>query len=263
MPALVPVTDGVLVATHEFCATTTTVVVGPDGGCLIVDPGVLPQEIDGMADELTAAQRRVTAGFSTHPHWDHLLWRPTLGDVPRYATSAGAAVALSEQQSNERKAVESAPGTDTTGLGAVLALPHGADRLPPPWGAVQVLEHRAHAAGHAALLLAEPGVLVAGDMLSDIEVPLLDLDAADPVGDYRAALDLFDGVASEVRVLIPGHGSVGDGSELRRRLELDRQYLDGLVQQRDSQDPRLLNAPEWLLREHTDAIRWLSRPPAR
>jgi hypothetical protein len=35
------------------------------------------------------------------------------------------------------------------------------------------------------------GVLLAGDMLSDIEVPLLDLLAADPIGDYRAGLDLL------------------------------------------------------------------------
>jgi hypothetical protein len=32
----------------------------------------------------------VVAGFSTHPHWDHLLWHPRLGDVPRYATPGGA-----------------------------------------------------------------------------------------------------------------------------------------------------------------------------
>jgi hypothetical protein len=42
-------------------------------------------------------------------------------------------------------------------------------------------EHQAHAPGHAALLIEERWVLVAGDLLSDVLIPLLDLnDTADP-----------------------------------------------------------------------------------
>ena len=37
-----------------------------------------------------------------------------------------------------------------------------------------MIEHEAHAIGHAAVLLADRGVLVAGDMLSDVLIPLLD-----------------------------------------------------------------------------------------
>jgi len=39
----------------------------------------------------------------------------------------------------------------------------------------EIIEHQAHAVGHAALLLADRGVLLAGDMLSDILIPLFDL----------------------------------------------------------------------------------------
>src|SRR3546814_7155362 len=45
----------------------------------------------------------------------------------------------------------------------------------------------------AALLVPDAGVLIAGDMLSDVEVPLPDLAAEDPLGDYERALDLFAG----------------------------------------------------------------------
>ena len=34
----------------------------------------------------------VVAGFSTHPHWDHLLWHARLGATPRYATARCAAL---------------------------------------------------------------------------------------------------------------------------------------------------------------------------
>jgi hypothetical protein len=33
----------------------------------------------------------VVAGFSTHPHWDHLLWHAGLGMAPRYGTARCAA----------------------------------------------------------------------------------------------------------------------------------------------------------------------------
>ena len=38
----------------------------------------------------------------------------------------------------------------------------------------EIVEHQAHAIGHAAVLLADRGVLLAGDMLSDVLIPLLD-----------------------------------------------------------------------------------------
>jgi glyoxylase-like metal-dependent hydrolase (beta-lactamase superfamily II) len=38
----------------------------------------------------------------------------------------------------------------------------------------EIIEHQAHAVGHAAVLLADRGVLLAGDMLSDVLIPLFD-----------------------------------------------------------------------------------------
>ncbi len=70
MQRLREIAPGVLVATAERGTTTSTVVVGDDGGC-----------------------------FATHPHWDHVLWSRDLGDVPRYA--APAAVRLVEQDRDE------------------------------------------------------------------------------------------------------------------------------------------------------------------
>jgi glyoxylase-like metal-dependent hydrolase (beta-lactamase superfamily II) len=45
-----------------------------------------------------------------------------------------------------------------------------------PGPQVRIIEHQAHAPGHAALLIEERGVLVAGDMLSDVLIPMLDLN---------------------------------------------------------------------------------------
>src|ERR1019366_2697582 len=96
-----------------------------------------------------------------------------------------------------------------------------------PWDGpqVRIVEHQAHAPGHAALLIEERGVLAAGDMLSDVLIPMLDLNAADPIEDYLTALRLFEGVAENVDVLVPGHGSIGGTDQLRARIYKDRAYV--------------------------------------
>ncbi|MFD0745246.1 MBL fold metallo-hydrolase [Phytohabitans flavus] len=126
-------------------------------------------------------------------------------------------------------------------FGLITGLPADTARIPWDGPEVRIIEHRAHAVGHAALFIEERGVLVAGDMLSDVLVPMLDLDgAADPIEDYLAALRLFEAVADGVEVVIPGHGSTGGADELRARIDQDRAYVQAL---RDNQqvvsDPRL------------------------
>ncbi|WP_326968432.1 hypothetical protein [Arthrobacter sp. CG_A4] len=75
-------------------------------------------------------------------------------------------------------------------------------------------------------MIADRGVLVAGDMLSDVLMPFLDLEAANPIDDYLAALRLFESVADGVVAVIPGHGSVGGAEQLRARIKQDRAYAE-------------------------------------
>jgi glyoxylase-like metal-dependent hydrolase (beta-lactamase superfamily II) len=113
-------------------------------------------------------------------------------------------------------------------FGLITGLPAETAQFPWDGPAVRIVEHPAHAQGHAALLIEERGVLVAGDMLSDILIPFPDLDAADPIGDYFVGLRLLEDVADDVDVLIPGHGSVGGADQVRARVEQDRAYVHAL-----------------------------------
>src|SRR6266487_2813935 len=102
------------------------------------------------------------------------------------------------------------------------------------------IEHQAHAPGHAALLIEERGVLVAGAMLSDVLIPMLDLnDAADPIEDYLAALRLLEDAADDVGVLVPGHGSIGGADQVRVRIGQDRAYVHALCDAGDPGDLRV------------------------
>ena len=124
-------------------------------------------------------------------------------------------------------------------LGLITGLP--ADTAQIPWDGpkVRIIEHQAHAPGHAALLIEERGVLVAGDMLSDVLIPMLDLNAADPIEDYLGALGLLEGVADDVNVLVPGHGSAGGADQVQARIDQDRAYVHALRDARVISDPRV------------------------
>jgi glyoxylase-like metal-dependent hydrolase (beta-lactamase superfamily II) len=243
------VAPGVFVATAEPYVTTTTVVAGADGGCLVIDPAVTVAELDAIAAWLSAHGLRPVAGWSTHPHWDHLLWSRSLGDVPRYATPRAAEVAARELARMAGRVEKEAPGHDLALFARVAPLSGEVIGWRGP--SAVVLAHDAHAPGHGAVFLPEVGVLVAGDMCSDIEMPLLDTEPAggDPFGGYRHGLGVLASVRG-VRVVVPGHGHPGDAAEFRRRVTADFAYLDAVEAGRDVADERLASAPRWLLAEH-------------
>jgi hydroxyacylglutathione hydrolase len=228
---------GVLVATAEQLTSTSTVVEGNDGGCLLIDPAVSRTDLSELAADLTETGLRPVAGFATHPHWDHVLWSRELGDVPRYASPDCVQVMQATRADQAAYLQQRMPGHDLELFGELLALPDGDSLVPWDGPDVQVIVHNGHTPGHAALFVRDAGVLVAGDMLSDIEIPLLDTEADDPLGDYRAGLARLAAL-SGVSWVVPGHGHVGDAAEFRRRVAADAAYLDLLAAGEPFDDPR-------------------------
>jgi glyoxylase-like metal-dependent hydrolase (beta-lactamase superfamily II) len=234
------VAEGVLVHESEFCQSNAVVVQG-QGGVLLIDAGVHGDELTCLANDLSDSGQTVVVGFSTHPHWDHLLWHPGLGEAPRYGTARCADTArdrLSNGIDARRLGIPDEVPLDLLGL--ITGLPADAARIPWDGPGVRIIEHQAHAPGHAALFIEERGVLVAGDMLSDVLIPMLDLNGtADPIEDYLAALRLLEGVAGDVDVLVPGHGSVGGADQVHARIERDRAYVLALREGHVPSDPRV------------------------
>ena len=74
------VADAVLVHESQFLQSNTVVVQG-QAGVLLIDPGVTGDELACLANDIRELGRPVVAGFSTHPHWDHLLWQAQLDAV--------------------------------------------------------------------------------------------------------------------------------------------------------------------------------------
>ena len=234
--------DGVWVRQSEWVWSNAIVVRG-EGGVILVDPGIHGSELSQLADDVDRLGLPVVAGFSTHPHWDHLLWHPRFGDVPRYATQGCAETAGEARERAQAMAAESASGIPLELIGLLTPLP--ADGGPVPG---EIVEHQAHAVGHAAILLADRGVLLAGDMLSDVLIPLLDPRRPDQVSAYESGLDRLSEAARRVDVVVPGHGAVAEGPEVADRLAADRAYIDALRRGDEPVDTRL--DQDWLSGPH-------------
>ncbi|MFD4351671.1 MBL fold metallo-hydrolase [Nocardia sp. NPDC058518] len=263
------VAEGVLVHQSEILRNNTVVVQGT-GGVLLVDPGITSAEMVCLANDLRELGQPVVAGFSTHPDWDHVLWHAELGDAPRYGTARCAAFMQDVRSDADWKTSvvdgfppEIAEEIPLDPFGLIAGLHAGTTQIPWDGPEVRIIEHPAHAQGHAALVVEELGVLVAGDMLSDLFVPMLDLDAADPLEDYLVGLRLLEGVVDNVDVVIPGHGSVGRGDQVRARIDQDRAYVHALRDARVPIDPRVGQSAEpgweWVNDIHEGQFQRLAR----
>ncbi len=263
---LIQVAEGVLIHQSELLLNNTVVVQGARG-VLLIDAGITGSEMECLAKDLRELGQPVVAGFSTHPDWDHVLWLADFGDAPRYGT-ARCAAAMRELRSDpdwEARVTEGLPPEIVEDVplgpfGLITGLPEGTTLLPWDGPEIRIVQHPAHSPGHAAMLIRGSGVLVAGDMLSDVFVPMLDHRQGDrdPLEDYLAGLTALEGVADDVEIVIPGHGSIGQGDEVRARMDLDRAYLHALHEGRDPHDPRVESPQpgwEWVRDIHEGQVR--------
>ncbi len=223
------------VTTSRRERTTSTVVIS-GGAALLVDPGWDPDELAWIADDLAAAGIAVTAGFATHAHHDHLLWHPGFGAAPRWASGAtthlaGADLSALIEALGPGWPVELAPL-----VGQVTGV--SGSRVPWDGPTVDLITHDAHAKGHTALWIPAAATLVAGDMLSDVELPLLEESTPEDYADGLASLRPF---VEQARVVIPGHGRPAvSNAAARARRTADKRYLASLVGGTEPADPRQL-----------------------
>ena len=229
----VEVAAGVHVMTSRRYVTTSTAVIA-DGEALVVDPCWDADELAGVGGFLSAAGVHCAAGLATHLHYDHVLWHPDLGDVPRWASAWAATQWQSDRVSLVQPLIGDIPDDLVSLAGRVTALP--ADGLPWSGRDIALHAHDAHARGHLAVEIVDAGVLLAGDMLSDIELPYPDPDEPD-LTTYIEGLDRLADVVRRSRVLVPGHGT--PTNDPMARLDADRRYLDDVLAGRPVDDPRL------------------------
>ncbi len=252
---LVEVRPGVWVARSRRYATATTVLLDGHGGALVIDPSWDADELGDIPRDLHDLEVECVAGLATHIHYDHVLWHPDLGNGPRWATPGTV------HQSIESRTQVLAPllGDLPDDLIAIAA------RLTPlagpelEWRGPKAIvhEHNAHVEHHLALEVPDWGLLVAGDMLSDVELPYPDPDDAG-LDAYRAGLDSLREVVLRTEIVVAGHGTTG--YDVRERWDADRRYLDDVLTRGESDDPRIGLEDQAELHRSTCALAAQSTP---
>lgn len=235
MVRLVEVVPGaVWVAHSRRYDTTSTVILDGHGGALVIDPAWDADELAAIPADLAALGVRAVAGLATHMHYDHVLWHPDLGEVPRWSTRGTVRETVENRDEVVRPLIGDIPD-DLVDLAARLT-PIEGELLEWSGPTARIHVHHAHAPHHLALELPDLGLLIAGDMLSDIEIPMPDDRDTDLVT-YRAGLESLADVVRRSRLLVPGHGSVSH--DPASRYDADLRYLDEVEARGASDDERI------------------------
>ena len=219
----------VLVATSRVWQTTCTIVRNGDE-CFVIDSPVFPDELEVLPAVLEHAGFALTGLLATHADWDHLLGRlafpgAALGvaetTAARLTAEPGAAARELRAFDDEHYLDREAP----LSLGQVQALPvPGHCEI----GEEELELHAAegHTADGMAIWIGWARVLVCGDYISPVEVPLLaDGGSRDA---YIATLRRLEPLVERAAVVVPGHGEPLDQVRALAILREDVAYLEGL-----------------------------------
>jgi hydroxyacylglutathione hydrolase len=198
-------------------------VAGPDA--LLCDPAMTPQEIATIAR--VAAQRAPGRSYLlvTHADYDHVCGIPSFPDAE--VVAGGGTVAKINDGS---AAAGLAAGGAEWGLSWASDLrvdrevAAGEVDLGP--FRVVVLDAPSHGREGLAYVLPEQGILLPGDNLSAITIPLLAGSLARARAAAEQLLAALD--AHDLRWVVPGHGPVLTSAEARRIGEQDLRYLEQL-----------------------------------
>jgi glyoxylase-like metal-dependent hydrolase (beta-lactamase superfamily II) len=201
------------------------------GETFVIDSPVLPDELDALPALIEQVGFPAPNGLlATHGDWDHLLGRLAfpglaLGCAESTAERLGGAPGEAQRELrgfDEELMIER---PHPLALGSVQALP-----VP---GRCELGEHelQLHATGgHTpdgmAVLAGWAGVLVAGDYLSQVELPTLGAGAGPDA--YTATLEALGALLGRIEHVVPGHGPVLDRERAAATCEEDLAYLRAL-----------------------------------
>jgi glyoxylase-like metal-dependent hydrolase (beta-lactamase superfamily II) len=220
---------GVLVAVSRIFQTACTIVRDGDE-CFVIDSPVLPDELDVLPALLEQAGFPFSGLLATHADWDHLLGRLAFPDASLGVAETTAARLKAEPgdaarrlRSFDDELYVERPGP--LSLGQVQALPVPG-HLEVGSQTIELHPTEGHVVDGMALWLPWARILVAGDFLSPVEIPMLSRGGSRSA--YLATLERLRPLVEQADHVVAGHGGAIDGTRALAILREDVAYLEGL-----------------------------------
>jgi glyoxylase-like metal-dependent hydrolase (beta-lactamase superfamily II) len=235
--------EDVLVGRSAYWQTSCTVVHRGEE-TFVVDSPPLPEELEALGGVLEHVGWSCSGLLATHADWDHLLGRlafPRLAlgccetSAARLTAEPGAAArelrAFDEQNYVERPAPLSLGQIQALPVPGVLEIGDQELELYPADG---------HTADGMAIFVPWAEVLICGDYLSPVEIPMISEGGSRSA--YRATLERLRELVERSEHVVPGHGAVLDRTRALAILAEDLNYLETLelpLARRDSEQQKI------------------------
>jgi glyoxylase-like metal-dependent hydrolase (beta-lactamase superfamily II) len=229
----------VVVATSRVWQTSCTLVRhtqsasrsgtgGEEAFC--IDSPVLPDELEVLPRVAETAGFGIVGLLCTHADWDHVLGGFAFPDAP-LGCSEGSAQALHDRPGAQQRDLRDFDERFYVERPQPLRLP-SPQPLPVPGrcsiGEAELELHPAtgHTGDGMAIWVPWAGVLICGDYLSPVEIPMI--SATGSLDAYLATLDRLEPLVEGATWIVPGHGPPMDPGQAGAVLREDRAYLQAL-----------------------------------
>jgi glyoxylase-like metal-dependent hydrolase (beta-lactamase superfamily II) len=218
--------DAIVVTSRLWQTTCTALRSGSE--CFLIDSPYFPDELELLPMLLQQSDFPTVSGLlATHADWDHLLGRFAFpGLALGVASSSGER--LRAEPGAAQRSLRDADAEHYVKRSGPLSL--GSYQVLPVPGKMQIGDEEielhptsGHTPDGVAFLARWAGLLVCGDYLSDVEIPMVtELEA------YRATLARLAALVEECETVVPGHGAPHDRERALRIIDEDVDYLDAL-----------------------------------
>jgi glyoxylase-like metal-dependent hydrolase (beta-lactamase superfamily II) len=226
--------DVIVFVSGVWQTTCTAVRAGEEG--FVIDSPVYPDELAAVPGVLEQAGFPVSGLLVTHSDWDHLLGRLAFPDSSLGAAESSAARLQAEPGAAQRSlrafdAEHYVEGRLPLGLAGVQALPVPGRVELGPERELELHPTPGHTPDGAAFWIPWTEVLVCGDYLSPVEIPMISEGGS--VEAYTATLDRLGALVEKAETIVPGHGAPLGRAEAQRILGEDAAYLERLRASRE------------------------------